>query len=240
MSEIPTRLAFVRSSIKEAAEAAGRNSAEIELVAVTKTHPPETIQQAIDSGQLIFGENRVQEARVKIPLLPSKARWHLIGHLQKNKIRQALPLFELIHGVDSLDLASNINRITEETGALARILLEVNVSGESSKFGFKPNDLKRDIDQLLALKRLQIEGLMTIAPFLEKAEEARKYFADLRVLRDYLQKATGVSLPQLSMGMSGDYIPAIMEGATMVRVGTAIFGPRSGKNLLTCESFGGD
>jgi hypothetical protein len=238
--DIAERIEEVRRSIAEAATAAGRGSDKVQLVAVTKTHPPESIQQALDAGQLIFGENRVQEARVKIPLLPSKARWHLIGHLQKNKIRHALPLFELLHGVDSLELARDIDRIAAELGLFPRILLEANVSGEASKFGFRREALQRDMEQILGLERLQIEGLMTIAPIVEEAGEARKYFADLRALRDELQAAFGIRLPELSMGMSGDYIAAIKEGATMVRVGTAIFGPRSGKNLRGSEALSGD
>jgi len=240
MSPLTNRLDFVRNSIAETAAAAGRNPADIELIAITKTHPPEIIREAVDAGQLVFGENRVQEARVKIPLLPSNLRWHLVGHLQKNKIRQALPLFELIHGVDSLALARDINRIASELGLFPRILLEINVAGEATKFGFKRDDLHRDMQELLALDRLQIEGLMTIAPIVEEPEDARKYFADLRALRDDVQQVFGIALPQLSMGMSGDYIAAIKEGATMVRVGTAIFGPRSSRNLRAAETFPGD
>jgi len=240
MPTIASRLASIKSAIAETATAAGRDPAGIELLAITKTHTPESIREAIDAGQLAFGENRVQEARAKIPLLPSNLRWHLVGHLQKNKIRQALPLFELIHGIDSLDLARDINRIATELGLFPRILLEINVAGESTKFGFKRPDLHRDMQELLALDRLQIEGLMTIAPIVDEAEEARKYFADLRILRDDLQQVFGIPLPQLSMGMSGDFTAAIKEGATIVRVGTAIFGPRSSKNLLAGGTFSSD
>jgi pyridoxal phosphate enzyme (YggS family) len=240
MQDIAQRLASVKSIIAETAAAAGRDPAGIELVAVTKTHPPEIIAQAIDAGQLLFGENRVQEARVKIPLLPSRARWHLIGHLQKNKIRHALPLFELIHGVDSLELARDIDRIAAEMGLFPKVLLEINVAVESTKFGFKRADLHREMQQLLALERLQIEGLMAIPPFVEKAGDSRKYFVELRTLRDDLQTAFDIRLPQLSMGMSNDYPVAIQEGATMVRVGTAIFGPRSGRKLQISDAFSGD
>lgn len=240
MEEIAQRLAFVKTLIVDNANAAGRQPSDVKLIAVTKTHPPETIQQAIDAGQLVFGENRVQEARVKIPLLPSRARWHLIGHLQKNKIRAALPLFELIHGVDSPALARDIDRIAAELGLFPKILLEVNVAGETTKFGFKRDDLHRDMHDLLALERVQIEGLMTIAPIVEEADDARKYFAELRQLRDGLQSAFGIKLPELSMGMSGDYTAAIKEGATMVRIGTAIFGPRSTKNLRASDALSGD
>lgn len=240
MPDIAQKLAFVKSVIAETAAAAGRSSAEIELVAVTKTHSPETIAQAIDAGQLLFGENRVQEARAKIPLLPSRVRWHLIGHLQKNKIRQALPLFELIHGVNSLELARDLDRIAAELGLFPKVLIEVNVAGESTKFGFKRADLHREMEQLLALGRLQIEGLMAIPPLSEQAEDSRKFFAELRALRDDLQTAFDIRLPQLSMGMSGDFPVAIQEGATMVRIGTAIFGPRKSGNLRASEAFSGD
>jgi pyridoxal phosphate enzyme (YggS family) len=240
MQDVAEKLAAVLSNIADTAVAAGRSPSEIELVAVTKTHPPETIAQAVEAGQLLFGENRVQEARAKIPLLPSRARWHLIGHLQKNKIRHALPLFEMIHGVDSLDLARDIDRVAAELGLFPKILLEVNVAGEATKFGFKSADLHRDMPGLLALPRLQIGGLMAIPPFSEEAEDSRKYFAELRTRRDALQAEFNIGLPHLSMGMSGDYPVAIQEGATMVRVGTAIFGPRSGKKLRTTEMFTGD
>lgn len=240
MSIIRENLNEVKESIANIASASGRDPNEVELIAISKTHPPEVIQQAIDAEQLVFGENKVQEARAKIPLLPSKVRWHLVGHLQKNKIRHALPLFELIHGVDSLELAKDMNRVADELGLFPRILLEVNVAGESTKFGFKPDVLRRELEELLSLNRVQIEGLMTIAPMVEKPEEARPYFAQLRTLRDELQKSAGVPLPQLSMGMSGDYTAAIPEGATMVRIGTAIFGPRSAKKLRLAENFGND
>jgi hypothetical protein len=240
MSDIAQKLASVKNIIADTASAAGRKPEEVQLIAVTKTHPPEAIQQAIDEGQLLFGENRLQEARAKIPLLSSKARWHLIGHLQKNKIRAALPLFELIHGIDSLDLARDIDRIAGELGLFPKILLEINMAGESTKFGFKSSDLHRDMPALLALGRVQIGGLMTIAPIVEEADEARKYFAALRTLRDELQSTFGIRLPELSMGMSGDYTAAIQEGATMVRIGTAIFGARSSKNLRATDVFAGD
>jgi PLP dependent protein len=231
MSEIDQRFAEVNSIIAATASAARRNAAEIELIAVSKTHPAETVREAMDAGQLVFGENKVQEARAKIPLLPSRARWHLIGHLQKNKIRHALPLFELLHGVDSLELAGNMDRIAAEMGLFPKILLEVNVSDEATKFGFKPERLEREMEQLLALQRIQIEGLMTIAPIVEKPEDARKYFAQLREFRDKLAESSGAPLPRLSMGMSADYTAAILEGSTMVRIGTAIFGPRARRKL---------
>ena len=230
MITLTERLTAVRDAISEAATRSGRPTEEIELVAVSKTHPPEAIVEALDAGQMVFGESRIQEARAKIPLLPGRARWHFIGHLQRNKLRHALALdFELLHGIDSLDLARDLDRIAGEAGAFPKLLLEVNVAGESSKFGFSHARLRTQMEELLGLERLQIEGLMTIAPLAPDAEASRPYFAALRELREALQTEFSISLPRLSMGMSGDYAVAVEEGATLVRVGTAIFGRRSGK-----------
>ncbi len=227
MEETAIRLAQVRERMADAARKSGRTAEQIELVAVSKTHAAEKVQEAIEAGQLLFGESRVQEARAKIPLLPSRLRWHFIGHLQKNKIRHALPLFELFHGIDSLALAQEMERIAEEEGMRPRVLLEVNVAGEASKHGFSPEALRRDLEAALSLGRLTIEGLMTLPPLAPEAEASRQYFIALRKLRDQLEAEFDVRLPQLSMGMSGDFPIAIEEGATLVRVGTAIFGERS-------------
>jgi hypothetical protein len=228
-ASIAGRLAAIHERMAEAARKSGRQPEDVTLVAVSKTHPPEAVREALDAGQAVFGESRVQEARAKIPLVPSRARWHFVGHLQKNKIRHALPLFELFHGVDSLEIARDIERIASEAGAFPRVLLEVNVAGEGSKFGFAPSLIAVQMEPLLALKRLTIEGLMCIPPPQPDAEGARRFFVALRELRDRLQQEFRLPLPQLSMGMSGDYGVAIEEGATLVRVGTAIFGERSGK-----------
>ncbi len=224
--DIAENVACVREQIAQAAAKARRAVDEIELVAITKTHPAEKVREAIEAGQTLFGESRVQEARAKIPELPSNLRWHFVGHLQKNKIRHALPLFELIHSVDSLALAEDINRIAEEEGLHPRVLVEVNVAGEGSKCGFSPEKLRDQMEELLALPRLSILGLMTIPPLAEEAEASRKYFVQLRELRDRLQTEFRVDLAQLSMGMTQDFPVAIEEGATLVRVGTAIFGER--------------
>ena len=230
MNLIAENLEAVRVAIAEAASRAHRDAGEIELVAVTKTHPPEAVAEALAAGQFLFGESRVQEARAKIPLSPGRARWHFIGHLQRNKIRHALALgFELLHGIDSLEIARDLDRVAAEAGVFPRLLLEVNVAGESSKYGFSPAKLRAQLEELLALERLQIEGLMTIAPFAPEAEASRPHFVALRELREQLQTEFRLPLPRLSMGMSGDYAVAIEEGATLVRVGTAIFGARSGK-----------
>ncbi len=230
MSNIEANLNRVQNEIAQAAQVSGRNVTDIELVAVTKTHPAEIVREAVDAGQTLFGESKVQEARVKIPLLPSNLRWHFIGHLQKNKIRHALPFFEMIHSVDSVDLAQAIDRIAHEDGLHPRILLEVNVAGEGSKFGFKATTLRAELESLLMLPRLSIEGLMCIPPLAEEAETSRTYFVELRKLRDALEKEFQVKLPQLSMGMTNDYSVAVEEGATLVRVGTAIFGERRRRN----------
>jgi pyridoxal phosphate enzyme (YggS family) len=217
----------VREQIARAAAKAGRAADEVELVAISKTHDAEKVREAIEAGQVLFGESRVQEARVKIPELPSAIRWHFVGHLQKNKIRHALPLFELIHSVDSLALAQEMNRVADEDGLHPRILLEVNLAGEGSKFGFKPDTVREEMEALLALNRLSILGLMTIPPLAEDAEASRKYFVQLRELRERLQSEFHVDLAQLSMGMTQDFAVAVEEGATLVRVGTAIFGERT-------------
>jgi len=227
MDEIALNLERVRAQIAEAALRSGRSPNDIELVAVSKAHPAEKVQGAAEAGQILFGESRVQEARTKIPLLPSRLRWHFIGHLQKNKIRHALPLFELFHGIDSPALAEEMERIADEEGMRPRILLEVNLAGEASKHGFSAESLRRDLETILSLGRLSVEGLMTIPPLAPEAEMSRRYFVALRELRDQLETEFNLRLPQLSIGMSGDYPIAIEEGATLVRVGTAIFGPRS-------------
>src|SRR5438309_5683812 len=230
MSNIEANLNHVKNEIAQAAQASGRNATDIELVAVTKTHPAEIVREAVDAGHLVFGESKVQEARAKIPLLSSHLCWHFIGHLQKNKIRHALPLFEMIHSVDSLDLAQAIDRIAQEDGLHPRILLEVNVAGEGSKFGFKASTLRAELESLLMLPRLSIEGLMCIPPLAEEAETSRTYFVELRELRDALEQEFQMKLPYLSMGMTNDYRVAVEEGATLVRVGTAIFGERRRRN----------
>jgi pyridoxal phosphate enzyme (YggS family) len=232
MNSIAENLERVRELIAQAAAKAGRSVEDVDLVAISKTHEAEKVREAIEAGQTLFGESKVQEARLKIPELPSTARWHFVGHLQKNKIRQALPLFELIHSIDSLALADDINRIAEEEGLHPRLLLEVNVAGEGSKFGFEPEKLRAEMESLLAFPRLSILGLMCIPPIADAAETSRKYFVKLRELRDSLQTEFRVDLAQLSMGMTQDYAVAVEEGATLVRVGTAIFGERTRKKDL--------
>jgi len=198
----------------------------VQLIAVSKKQDAEKVRAAFDAGQAVFGESRVQEARAKIPLLPSAMRWQFIGHLQKNKIRHALPLFEFFHSIDSLELAQQVERIADEEGLRPRVLLEINVAGEGSKIGFAPDKLREQMESLLGLVRLNIEGLMCIPPLAAEAEESRRYFVILREFRDDIEREFNVKLPELSMGMSNDYEVALEEGATYVRVGTAIFGAR--------------
>jgi len=226
MSQISDNLINIHSRMQDATHRVGRQVSDVRLVAVSKTYPPAVIQEAWNAGQHVFGENRVQDALPKIAELPAEAEWHFIGHLQSNKIRKALPAFTLIHGVDNLELAQQINRIAGEMGLTANILLEINVSGEASKFGFSPTDLRQNLEDLLCLPNIRINGLMTMAPYSEDPETARPVFSKLRILRDELAAKTGQALLELSMGMSGDFEVGIEEGATIVRIGSSIFGHR--------------
>ena len=227
MKPIETILEEVKSRIAAACKRVGRDPGEVEIIAVTKTHGAEVVKEAWDAGLRIVGENKVQEAAWKKSASVTGPMWHLIGHLQSNKVRKALELFDFFHSVDSAALADRMNAIAQDMGASPHILLEVNVSGEKSKSGMKPEEV-RDVLAHIAQEcpRLTVEGLMTIAPFSENPEDARPYFRKLRELRDELEKELGVGLPRLSMGMSGDYEVAVEEGATWVRLGTVLFGER--------------
>jgi pyridoxal phosphate enzyme (YggS family) len=229
-SRLSDRIARVRERITIAAQRADRSVTEITLVAVSKTHPAEAIQTAISEGLTDFGENRVQEAEEKIPIVGrDTAKWHLIGHLQSNKARRAVELFDVIHSVDSAGLASRLNRVCEELNreSLA-VLVQVDLGHESTKTGVDEAELGEVLDAIKKCQHLQLQGLMTLPPFFDEAERVRPYFRRLRELRDELQ-AQGVfgdKTGALSMGMTHDFEIAIEEGATMVRVGTAIFGER--------------
>ncbi len=224
--ELADNLNQVRTRMASACSRAGRDPGLVALLAVTKTQPPERVGEAAQLGLTLFGENKVQEAKAKIPLCPARARWHMIGHLQSNKCREAVELFEMIQSVDSLHLAEEINKRADQAAKSLAILLEVNIVGEASKFGYKPEQLLVDLLQLNALPRLQIHGLMTIPPWTPAAEKVRPVFRRLRELKEQCEQLLGAPLPQLSMGMSGDFEVAIEEGATMVRIGTALFGER--------------
>ncbi len=219
-------LASIQQRIHAACDRAGRDPGSVALLAVSKTHPPESIREAVNCGQLFFGENKIQEARAKIPLCPGKARWHFIGHLQSNKVRDAVELFEMIQGVDSLNLAREISKRAEQASKTLPVLLEMNVAGEGSKFGYKPDQLLSELNELNALPRIEIHGLMAIPPYAPVPERARPYFQKLRDLKNDCEQVLGAPLPELSMGMSGDFEVAIEEGSTIVRVGTALFGER--------------
>jgi PLP dependent protein len=223
---LPDNLISIQQRIRAACERAGREAASVTLLAVSKTHPPETIQTAVNCGLLHFGENKIQEAKAKIPLCPGKARWQFIGHLQSNKVRDAVELFEMIQGVDSLGLAREISKRAEQAAKTVPILLEVNVAGEASKFGYQPARLLAELTELNALPKIEIHGLMAIPPFSPLPEKSRPYFQRLRELKIESEKILGFPLPHLSMGMSGDFEVAIEEGATIVRIGTALFGER--------------
>ncbi len=229
MNKLSNRLQVIRERIHTAAVRCGRDPATVELLAVSKTHPVAVIQEAVEAGQLLFGENKVQEILAKAPQLPAELHWHLIGHLQSNKVRKVLPLVKAIHSIDSLDLARDVNRIATELGLTAQVYLEVNLAEESTKHGFKVEYVRANLEALHALDRLSIQGLMCIPPFEADPELSRPYFTRLRELRDELEKSSGKLLPLLSMGMSHDFEIAIEEGATLVRVGSALFGERQPK-----------
>lgn len=227
MDEIHERLEAVRRRIAAAAERSGRQGSAVTLVAVSKTMPVETVREAIAAGATILGENRVQEARDKIAALGGAAEWHLIGHLQTNKAKLAVGLFDRIHSLDSIRLAQELERHAAEAGRRIRCLIEVNVGGEEQKDGASEDAIRPLLEAANRMPHMVVEGLMAIPPFLSDPEAVRPYFRGLRVLRDTLARE-GFSLPDLSMGMTNDFEVAIEEGATLVRVGTAIFGPRGG------------
>ncbi len=226
MSLIHDNLTLVKSKIADAASHSGRDVQEVQLIVVTKTFSAEVVREVFDAGHHVFGENRVQEMLAKQPELPASVQWHLIGHLQSNKVRKVLPTVASIQSVDSLDLAQDINRIAGELGLFPKVFLEVNVAGESSKFGFTPEKVEAELENLMKLDKLEIQGFMCVPPVSREPEDSRKYFVALRELRDRLAKQANTPFPVLSMGMSGDYTVAVEEGATMVRVGSAIFGKR--------------
>ena len=213
----------------KAAEHCGRSPDEIKLVAVSKTKPVESIQQALDAGLKRFGENYIQEARDKYDRLSaSSIQWHFIGHLQSNKAKYAVRMFDLIHSVDSEKLAVALNKQAAGIGKLQPILVQVNISREFSKFGALREDAVKLVEKISTLENLSLKGLMTLPPFFNSPEKVRPYFKDLRELAAHIHSLSipGISMNELSMGMTGDFETAIEEGATLVRVGTAIFGER--------------
>lgn len=222
---IQDRFLQVQERIRAAAGRAGRGMSSVALVAVSKMIPVEVIREALDAGVTILGENRVQEARIKMAALSQEVTWHLVGHLQTNKAKTAVQLFEMIHSLDSLRLAEALDRSGQQAGKTVRCLVEVNLGGEESKSGTTEEGVRSMLENAARLSHLRIEGLMTIPPLLPDPEQVRPYFRRLRTLRDKLT-GEGFHLAHLSMGMTHDFEVAVEEGATMVRIGTAIFGHR--------------
>ena len=223
------QLQEVEKRIQAACDRAGRKREEVTLIAVSKTKPVETLQEAYDLGVRIFGENKVQELTAKYEALPKDIHWHMIGHLQTNKVKYIIDKAELIHSVDSLKLAETIEKEAAKHDLIADILVEVNVAEEESKFGMKMEEVIPFVEKVSAFPHVRVRGLMTIAPFVEDPEENRSIFADLHKLYIHIKKKNhdNDTVSVLSMGMTNDYEVAIEEGATMVRVGTGIFGARN-------------
>ncbi|WP_460177066.1 YggS family pyridoxal phosphate-dependent enzyme [Thermodesulfovibrio hydrogeniphilus] len=226
------RISSIFKKITYAAIRAGRNPEEIKLVAVSKSQPIEKIIEAADLGLRIFGENRVQEAKSKIEKIRDfDIEWHLIGHLQTNKVKEAVKLFTVIHSLDSDRLALAINKEAEKINKTQRVLIQVKLSEEETKYGVKEEEVEKLCELCLNLKNLQVEGLMTIPPYFENPEDVRPYFRKLREIRDSLSQKYPL-IKELSMGMSHDFEVAVEEGATMVRIGTAIFGERIKQEVI--------
>jgi pyridoxal phosphate enzyme (YggS family) len=228
MGDIAENLARVRERMGAAARRSGRDPASVSLVAVSKTVDAERVRQAIDAGAKILGENYVQEAQKKIEMLGHEVAWHFIGHLQTNKARVAAGLFDFIHSVDSLNLAQELGRRAKLRGKVLPVLLEINLAGEVTKFGAQEKEILLLAEKLSEMEGIEVKGLMTMPPFFEDPETSRPYFVELRKLGERLakEKIPRISMEELSMGMSNDFEVAVEEGATLVRVGTAIFGPR--------------
>ena len=224
---IAENLVEVRERISRAIQKSGREPDSVRLITVSKQISVDRIEEARAAGAVVFGENKIQEAIPKIEQVGAEEiSWHFIGHLQKNKIKFLDERFELIHSVDSFELAEKIAKHYHSENRVQRILLQVNVSGEAAKFGMEPKELEKQMAEFFQLQGIQVEGLMTIPPFDSDPENSRRHFSRLRELREQYEKQNGLPLNQLSMGMSNDFEVAIEEGATLVRVGTAIFGPR--------------
>ncbi len=217
---------LIQERIAAACQRARRDPSTVLLLPVSKGQSAEAVTEASALGLRAFGENKVQEAKVKISQCPSRLQWHMIGHLQSNKARDAVQFFSMIESIDSLELAVEVNKWAEKLGKHLPILLEVNCAGEASKYGFSPDAVAQAAEQINGLSRLELHGLMTVAPFTPTPERVRPYFAKLRELRDRCSEKLGAPLTELSMGMSGDFEIGIEEGATIVRIGTALFGPR--------------
>ncbi|MCR4803878.1 MAG: YggS family pyridoxal phosphate-dependent enzyme [Lachnospiraceae bacterium] len=226
---IKENLKIVEENIEAACKRAGRNRDEVTLIAVSKTKPVEMLREAIEYGMVDFGENKVQEMCDKIDVIPEKLNWHMIGHLQRNKVKYIVDKSYLIHSVDSLRLAEQINAEAQKKNVACDILLEVNIANEESKFGLSSEEVPELLSKIKTMKNVRVKGLMTIAPFVDNPEDNREHFRNLHKLFIDMREQTSdnISMEVLSMGMTGDYEVAIEEGATMVRVGTGIFGARN-------------
>lgn len=226
---ITENLEQVRKNIDEACRMAGRDPKEVTLIAVSKTKPVSMLKEAYDAGARCFGENKVQEIMDKHPQLPEDIQWHMIGHLQRNKVKYIVDKVSMIHSVDSLRLAQTIEQEAAKHNVCVPVLLEVNVAQEESKFGLKMDEVLPLIETIADFPHIKVQGLMTIAPYVENAEDNRDFFRQLKILSVDIEakNINNVSMSVLSMGMTGDYQVAVQEGATMVRVGTGIFGERN-------------
>ena len=226
---VAENLAQVQKNIEESCKEINRDPGEVTLIAVSKTKPVEMLKEAYDAGARVFGENKVQEIVDKYDQMPSDVKWHMIGHLQRNKVKYIVDKVAMIHSVDSVRLAETIEKEAAKKNVTVPILVEVNVAQEESKFGLKPEEVLPFIEEIAGFSHIQVKGLMTIAPYVENAEENREIFRELKKLSvDIAAKnINNVTMSVLSMGMTGDYMVAVQEGATMVRVGTGIFGARN-------------
>ena len=223
------RFAEILARVEQASARVARDPAGVRIVAVAKTFGPDAVREAAACGVTVIGENRVQEAAQKIPLCPEHLEWHMIGHLQRNKVKHAVGLFRMIHSVDSPRLITTLDEAAGDLGIVMPVCIEVNVSGESSKFGMSPEEVPGLLEEARGLVHVEVRGLMTIPPFTPDPEGARPFFARLRELRDEWRESIGLPLDELSMGMSHDFEVAVEEGATWIRVGAALFGSPSGK-----------
>jgi pyridoxal phosphate enzyme (YggS family) len=229
MDSLECNIANIKTRVKAAAERSGRDFNDINIIAVTKNYPVSIIQKAVDQGIVILGENRVQEAAAKVENVKGDVQWHLIGHLQKNKVKRAVEMFSMIQSVDSISLANEINKRADKLKRVVEILVQINIGRETTKYGIEPEQAISFIKDVSLLSNLKVRGLMTIAPYKENPEEVRVYFRHMREIYENIKNKSfeNIDMTYLSMGMSNDFEVAIEEGANMIRIGTGIFGART-------------
>ena len=229
MDSLECNIANIKTRVKAAAERSGRDFNDINIIAVTKNFPVSIIQKAVDQGIVILGENRVQEAAAKVENVKGDVQWHLIGHLQKNKVKRAVEMFSMIQSVDSISLANEINKRADKLKRVVEILVQINIGRETTKYGIEPQQAISFIKDVSLLSNLKVRGLMTIAPYKENPEEVRVYFRHMREIYENIKNKSfeNIDMTYLSMGMSNDFEVAIEEGANMIRIGTGIFGART-------------